>query len=427
MHMSRWSFFNKNVTREVRGPMALLCVVLLIGACGDQQGVVGHETSNEEVSVGIALSKVAVSVVARAELVVTAPDIDAITAPLDIVDDRLVGSVVVPTGSGRLFTINAYDAGGALIYTGQARADVVPGSGTDLPRIAVGRVEASSDLPPVVLKTAPNGEEMQFLLVSRGSFSMGKGESGNNAPEHVVYSDDFYIGEYEVTNTEFVGFLQQVGNKPEEVKLTTEDGTIRDYEAKPVELSAQRAITEIDGVFAISDLARANHPIMFVSWHAANAFCTLIGARLPTEAEWEKAARGKDGWRYPWGDRYEEGYARINQRGLRTGPDDDHQLYTAPVGSLMQDRSPYGAYDMAGNAAEWCADNFSPSYYLESPVNNPRGPTYTILVSHTPTKVVRGGHYQEQDIRKATGYFRNYQPIAQSEDHIGFRCACDPD
>ena len=427
MHMSRWSFFNKKLAHKVLGPTALLGIVLFMAACGDQQGVVGHETSNEEVNVGIALSKVAVSVVARAELVVTAPDIDAITAPLDIVDDRLVGSVVVPTGSGRLFTINAYDAAGALIYTGQARADVVPGSGTNLPRIAVGRVEAPSDLPPVVTKTAPNGEALRFLLVPRGVFLMGGENRDLGGREHTVYLDDYYIGEYEITLGQFAAFLTDVGPYAPGGSFTAENGQVFSYADREHRYLSSNYISD-DDLFTVNSAeynVDADHAATRITWLGAEAFCESLGARLPTEAEWEKAARGTDGRRFAWGDVYSDGAAALNINGFRLSDSDETFPWSEPVGSHPVDTSPFGALDMTGGVQEWVSDWMRVDYYFESPYENPKGPPKVIDGSHQ--KVVRGGNFTLQMLYNAQVTYRDFFTFSSDRSTLGVRCATGPE
>ena len=197
----------------------------------------------------------------------------------------------------------------------------------------------------------------------------------NEEPVHEVTLDAFYIDQYEVTNEWYADCVAAGGCKP--------PGCTERY----------------------GDPDKTNHPVVCVDWYEAMTYCEWRGARLPTEAEWEKAARGTDGRTYPWGE------DSPNDQLLNF---DQNVGDTTPVGSYPDGVSPYGAYDMAGNVREWVSDWFEWEYYWTAPNQNPQGP------DTAEAKVVRDFSWSESGSYTAS---RDKYYTADRGPTIGFRCA----
>ena len=161
---------------------------------------------------------------------------------------------------------------------------------------------------------------------------------------------------------------------------------------------------------------RGDHPVNCVTWEQASTFCNWVRKRLPSEAEWEKAARGDDERRFPWGND-DPGLMLLGDPGLRLLNYNDILGTTDVVGTHPAGRSYYGAQNMAGNVMEWTADYFASDYYGRSPVRDPSGPDEGSL------RVARGGFFNIGFPEALTTTVRNAFPPAQSDPGIGFRCA----
>ena len=184
-----------------------------------------------------------------------------------------------------------------------------------------------------------------MVLIPAGEFEMGSDNgAANERPVHTVYIDAFYMDTHEVTNAQYKAFIDanpewQKENIPEEFH----DGVyLRLWEGNTYPTD------------------KADHPVIYVSWYAAMAYAQWAGKRLPTEAEWEKAARGGlSGKAYPWGDSYDA--TRANYA----------RYHNAPIAVGQYPPNGYGLYDMAGNISEWCLDEYDPDFYTTSPRENP--------------------------------------------------------
>jgi len=161
-----------------------------------------------------------------------------------------------------------------------------------------------------------------------------------------------------------------------------------------------------------------DYPASLVTWDEAKAFCEYRGARLPTEAEFERAARGVNGRRYPWGDLWNRHAANHGRLAWQTTDASDGFAELAPVGSFPAGRTPEGFLDLAGNVSEWIADRFAPEYE-DADVTDPQGPG---IASSTPARVVRGGDYQSA-APWLRGAARGAEEPGTRRPWIGFRCA----
>ncbi len=245
-----------------------------------------------------------------------------------------------------------------------------------------------------MLMTVPLPQEITgkdgapMVLVPAGEFTMGSpdgvGEKEEH-PQHTVDLDAFYIDQYEVTTEQYAQFMSATGH------------------------SAPEFWDQVDS------RRDGTKPVLGINWDDAQTYCDWAGKRLPTEAEWEKAARGTDQRTYPWGD------TNLDSRIANFGKDWDSEVYAErlkAVGSYERGKSPYGAYDMVGNVSEWGADWYDKDYYGKSPQKNPHGSSSGVL------KVLRGGSWLDSPtyLRSALRYWFN---PAYRYANIGVRCAQD--
>lgn len=235
-------------------------------------------------------------------------------------------------------------------------------------------------------------EPGELVKIPAGSFRMGSPPNlfqDNEEPIHSVHLNSYYINKYEVTNQEYAQFLSEIDNPSQHYNVEME------------------IVPAGDGNYSAKD-GFERHPVRYVTWHSANAYAEWFGGRLPTEAEWEMAARGTADERYfPWGNQIYSGQANwFNYDG------------TWEVGTA-EGTSYFGLYDMAGNVWEWVSDWYSATYYYNSPDQNPQGP------ATGQQKVIRGGGYlteSEYQLRCAVRF-----AVRPDEAHpdLGFRCVVD--
>lgn len=249
-----------------------------------------------------------------------------------------------------------------------------------LSNVSSARVSRTSEVDTP--KKIQDGDGTELLRIEGGNFAMGPNRRS-------VFVDEYYLARHPVTNRQFELFIETTGYRP----VDSEKG---------------RFLAHFRGAQCPSNLL--DHPVVFVSWLDAAAYCRWAGRRLPSEAEWEKAARGTDGRRYPWGreDPSDELANFGHPRGGRT----------ESIGQHSKGASPYGCEDMAGNVWEWCEDRDVPRFYLSGPDRNPRNTAGPASAAH----VVRGGAFAF-DARALRTYARHsFQPHFRLE-YVGFRVA----
>ena len=246
-------------------------------------------------------------------------------------------------------------------------------------------------------KTTIDAHEAEMVLIPAGSFLMGSDDGEDDEGSlHKVTLGDFYIDKYEVTNAQY--------------EECVDDGSI-----SACELPSNRR--------DYLNSEHSDHPVFFVNWDMAAAYCEWRGARLPTEAEWEKAARGTETDNYPWGDSKLDAkklnFCDLNcTNAWQDKTINDKYTTTSPVGNYENGVTKSGIYDLAGNVWEWVNDWYVADYYTSKAITDPPGPETGIY------RVLRGGSWfnEEEDIRVYNRYELN--PVT-SNNQIGFRCAMD--
>ncbi len=271
------------------------------------------------------------------------------------------------------------------------------------------------------------GNDMaEMVLIPAGEFEMGDPFNEGTTyerPVHTVFLDDFYIDVYEVTNAMYVKFLNAMG------KHVGDTGHIW------LDMGDGDEMIERVGEQYRPKARFEEYAVVEVSWYGASAYAQWAGKRLPTEAEWEKAARGSQvGERYPWGDDDPDG-SQCNFADKHTSyswsdqnADDGYQK-TAPVG--VYPPNGYELYDIAGNVWEWCVDELDVEFYENSPKENPVSGGLTLFMPNnfttvTERRILRGGswHSTPEILRVA---YRNSNEPAVTLSYVGFRCVVPVD
>ena len=251
----------------------------------------------------------------------------------------------------------------------------------------------------------PEADISNMELIPAGEFRMGSNSGPDNEkPIHSVYVDAFYMDKYEVTNAEYAEFLNAKGKHADagQTWLAVGHKNVR--------------IEYVNRVYR-AKAGYESHPVHIVSWYGAMAYAEWVGKRLPTEAEWEKAARGGlSGLKYPWGNTIDSTKANYK----------DHVRDTTAVGKYTANG--YGLYDMAGNVWEWCLDEYNAGFYAISPSQNPLSGANSIqwlLDNWTGVRthrVARGGGRGNTATTARVAFRHHGKPSLLSSWFLGFRC-----
>jgi formylglycine-generating enzyme required for sulfatase activity len=242
-----------------------------------------------------------------------------------------------------------------------------------------------------IVTAAPVSKELDqvpMVTIPAGEFLMGNPEGKGRAdewPQRSVYLDAFAIDQVEVTNERYMAFVATTGHR------------------NPPNPYGTGSLQSVKGIEQL--------PVVQTTWYDAKAYCSWAKKRLPTEAEWEKAARGTDGRLFPWGNEP----ATIKRANFDREWEEEKTLH--PVGALSDGDSPYGVKDMAGNAREWVSDWYDADYYKHAPDRNPQGPDKKGVV-----RSIRGGSWHSP-LADITASARGRGGFALQTHGTGFRCA----
>jgi formylglycine-generating enzyme required for sulfatase activity len=309
--------------------------------------------------------------------------------------------------SVRIETVRTVEGGASLLPPGppsitQPKGDAQP---PQIARIHPGASKADGATPPDEASVEKVNEQLKaaqrealerlaqrgatvsegmMALIPAGEFVMGAEELLPDArPVHRVFVSSFWLDRYQVTNAQYRKCVEAGGCLPPKDRQ------------------------------AFDETERAQHPVTNVTWAQARGYCQWKGKRLPTEAEWEKAARGTDARRYPWGNGNEVIIHRLRGNDLKTTSNG-----TEPVGSQSAIASPYGVHDLVGSVSEWVKDWYGEDFYQVSPSHDPQGPVRGSF------RVLRGGPLSERPLEAHVSY-RSWDEMTYWGPTLGFRCAGD--
>ncbi len=285
----------------------------------------------------------------------------------------------------------------------------------------MGSCETHPDLP-----AQPPGDKPLHppdVLIARATPAWSQRDE---RPARQVKLKAFAIDRFEVTNEQYRRFLDEISRTRDHRRCHPAEPKNKDHTPRywrdfnPLLKDAAYART---APFNAGTFTAGSKPVVGVDWFDAYAYAAWAGKRLPTEAEWELAARGNDARRWPWGNQWRWGLANIGGEKLGSdvsarGREKDGFISPAPVGSFAAGRSPFGCDDMAGNAAEWCADWYQRDYYQTAPAANPAGP------ASGQYRVVRGGSSQNYHSQVRCDARAFHEPEFRTFT-LGFRCAKD--
>ncbi|MGR3303092.1 MAG: SUMF1/EgtB/PvdO family nonheme iron enzyme [Candidatus Scalindua sp.] len=268
-------------------------------------------------------------------------------------------------------------------------------------KLARKRIEDRREIMEEALKyNRDKWEEM--ALVPAGEFAMGSSEEDfipEEMPQHVVNLDAYYIDKYEVTNAQYWEFLEYIERTGDHSKCSPSEPLSKSHlPGNPYRGYEYKYYNYPD------------YPVTRIDWYDAYAYAAWAGKRLPTEAEWEKAARGTDGRRFPWGNVWEIRFCNV-------GTDSNLPV---TVGSFEPGNSVYDIYDMSGSVSEWCSDWYHPEYYYNSPKKNPKGP-----LEGTGKRIIKGGSMFAQNVYKLRCAVRMFGEPSDRNKSVGLRCAKD--